>query len=429
MLVCLLVICTVMKKSMIHSQFGKKFSSSSSISLLMKDLNEGLRTPNVIMLGGGNPAYIPEMDQYFQQLLIDMAKNGQLNEALCNYDGPQGKDAMLEVLANTLNEQVGWNISAKNIALTNGSQSAFFYLFNILAGRCEQGIKRKVLFPLTPEYVGYADTGLDDDIFVANKPQIDILPSGQFKYRINFESLTITDDIGVICVSRPTNPTGNVITDEEMMQLDALAKQHAIPLLIDSAYGIPFPGIIFNQATPIWNENIILSMSLSKLGLPGCRCGIIIANESIITAISNMNGIISLSPGSIGPALMLAILKRNDLLRLSQTVIKPFYQQRVTETVKIIRRYIPESRCLIHKPEGAIFLWLWFKNLPINSQTLYSRLKKRGVLMVPGDYFFPGLNGQWPHSHQCMRMNYILPLEKIEQGIAILADEIEIAYQ
>lgn len=81
-----------------------------------------------------------------------------------------------------------------------------------------------------------------------------------------------------------------------MMQLDTLAKQHAIPLLIDSAYGIPFPGIIFNQATPIWNENIILSMSLSKLGLPGCRCGIIIANETIISAISNMNGIISLSP-------------------------------------------------------------------------------------------------------------------------------------
>lgn len=49
--------------------------------------------------------------------------------------------------------------------------------------------------------------------------------------------------------------------------------------------------------------------------------------------------------------------------------------------------------------------------------------------MVPGNYFFLGLNEHWPHSHQCMRMNYILPLEKIEQGIAILAEEIETAYQ
>ena len=75
-----------------------------------------------------------------------------------------------------------------------------------------------------------------------------------------------------------------------------------------------FPSLVlfFNQATPIWNENIILSMSLSKLGLPGCRCGIIITNESIISAISNINGIIRLFPCSTGPALMLEILKRND---------------------------------------------------------------------------------------------------------------------
>lgn len=100
----------------------------------MGDRNEGLRKPDVIMLGGGNPAHIPEMHQYVQQLLIEIAKNGQLNEALCNYDGTQGKDVLLEALANTLNEQVGWNISAKNIALTNGSQSAFFiYLISSLA--------------------------------------------------------------------------------------------------------------------------------------------------------------------------------------------------------------------------------------------------------------------------------------------------------
>lgn len=104
-----------------------------------------------------------------------IAKNGQLNKALCNYDGPQGKDTMLEALANMLNKQMGWNISAKNIALTNGSQSAFFYLFNMLAGYCDKGIKRKVLFPLTPEYVSYANTGLEHDLFVTNQPQINLL--------------------------------------------------------------------------------------------------------------------------------------------------------------------------------------------------------------------------------------------------------------
>ncbi|WP_118985293.1 valine--pyruvate transaminase [Photorhabdus sp. CRCIA-P01] len=414
---------------MIFSQFGNKFTQDAGITRLMNDLNQGLRTPGAIMLGGGNPAHIPEMDDYFQQLLTEMAANGQLTDTLCNYDGPQGKDTLIQALAEMLREKLGWEIGTQNIALTNGSQSAFFYLFNLLAGRGEDGSVRKVLFPLAPEYIGYSDSGLDEGLFVANKPNIELLPEGQFKYHVDFDHLNITEDIGLICVSRPTNPTGNVITDEELQRLDCLAQQHQIPLLIDNAYGVPFPGIIFSEATPLWNRNTILCMSLSKLGLPGSRCGIIIANDKIINAVSNMNGIISLAPGGVGPAMALEMIRRNDLLRLSQDVIRPFYQQRVQDVIQIIRRYLPAELCLIHKPEGAIFLWLWFKNLPITTETLYQRLKKRGVLMVPGHYFFPGLEQNWPHAHECMRMNYVPDPESIAKGIAILAEEIERAHQ
>ena len=45
--------------------------------------------------------------------------------------------------------------------------------------------------------------------------------------------------------------------------------------------------------------------------------------------------------------------------------------------------------------------------------------------MVPGHFFFPGLEAEWPHTHQCMRMNYVPDSEVIERGVAILAEEIE----
>lgn len=57
---------------MTFSLFGDKFTRHSGITLLMEDLNDGLRTPGAIMLGGGNPAQIPEMQDYFQTLLTDM---------------------------------------------------------------------------------------------------------------------------------------------------------------------------------------------------------------------------------------------------------------------------------------------------------------------------------------------------------------------
>lgn len=413
---------------MIFSVFGEKFTRHAGITQLMDDLNEGLRTPGALMLGGGNPAQIPAIQDYFKELSAELLERGELTDALCNYDGPQGKNAFIRVLAKMLSEQLGWPVSEKNIALTNGSQSAFFYLFNLFAGRMADGSLRKVLFPLAPEYIGYADAGLDDELFVSCRPTIELLPEGQFKYRVDFDRLMVGDDIGLICVSRPTNPTGNVLTDEELTRLDALAHEKGVPLLIDNAYGVPFPGIIFSEATPLWNDNVIVCMSLSKLGLPGVRCGIVIANERVIQAISNLNGIISLSPGSVGPALVKEMIQRNDLLRLSETIIRPFYRQRVQQTVEIIRRYLPVERCLIHKPEGAIFLWLWFKDLPITCNELYRRLKQRGVLMVPGHYFFPGLAEEWPHTQQCMRMNYVPDPESIERGVAILAEEVDKAH-
>ncbi|HDY7662340.1 TPA: valine--pyruvate transaminase [Vibrio vulnificus] len=410
------------------SKFGEKFNQYSGITQLMDDLNDGLRTPGAIMLGGGNPAAIPAMLEYFHQASENMLSNGELLAALANYDGPQGKDVFVKALARLLKDTYGWNISEKNISLTNGSQSGFFYLFNLFAGQQPDGSHKKILLPLAPEYIGYADAGIDEDIFVSYRPEIELLDNGLFKYHVDFEQLKVDNSVAAICASRPTNPTGNVLTDEEIRKLDQLARDNHIPLIIDNAYGLPFPNIIFEDVEPFWNENTILCMSLSKLGLPGVRCGIVIANEAVTQALTNMNGIISLAPGSVGPALGHYMIEKEDLLHLSSEVIKPFYQQKSQRAVELLQAAMPDDRFRIHKPEGAIFLWLWFDALPITTMALYQRLKARGVLIVPGEYFFIGQEGDWEHAHQCLRMNYVQDDELMQKGIAIIAEEVNRAY-
>lgn len=411
------------------SKFGEKFNQYSGITQLMDDLNDGLRTPGAIMLGGGNPAAIPAMLDYFRQASEEMLASGELVAALANYDGPQGKDAFVKALAQLFRETYSWDISEKNISLTNGSQSGFFYLFNLLAGQQPDGSHKKVLLPIAPEYIGYGDAGIDEDIFVSYHPEIELLDNGLFKYHVDFEQLKVDDSVAAICASRPTNPTGNVLTDEEVRKLDKLARENNIPLIIDNAYGLPFPNIIFEDVEPFWNENTILCMSLSKLGLPGVRCGIVIASEEITQALTNMNGIISLAPGSVGPALANHIIGKGDLLKLSSEVIKPFYKQKSQRAVDLLQEAITDERFRIHKPEGAIFLWLWFDELPITTMELYQRLKARGVLIVPGEYFFIGQKDEWDHAHQCLRMNYVQDDEMMQKGIAIIAEEVEKAYR
>ncbi|CAK1783954.1 valine--pyruvate transaminase [Vibrio crassostreae] len=410
------------------SKFGEKFNRYSGITRLMDDLNDGLRTPGAIMLGGGNPAAIPAMLDYFNQASADMLASGELIAALANYDGPQGKDSFIKSLAAMLKETYGWDISEKNISLTNGSQSGFFYLFNLLAGQQPDGSHKKILLPIAPEYIGYGDAGIDDDIFISYHPEIELLENRQFKYHVDFEQLKVDDSVAAICASRPTNPTGNVLTDEEVRKLDKLALENNIPLLIDNAYGLPFPNIIFEDVEPFWNENTILCMSLSKLGLPGVRCGIVIASEEVTQALTNMNGIISLAPSSVGPAIANHMIENGDLLRLSSEVIKPFYKEKSLRAVELLQDAIDDPRFRIHKPEGAIFLWLWFDELPITTMELYDRLKARGVLIVPGEYFFIGQEDEWDHAHQCLRMNYVQDDEAMQKGIAIIAEEVKKAY-
>lgn len=413
------------------SKFGEKFTSMSGILQLMDDLGNALVSgEDVLMLGGGNPAHIPAVQARFRDRMASMLDNATEFEHLVgDYDAPQGAQAFIEALAELLRATYGWDVGAGNIALTNGSQTAFFFLFNLLAGRCADGVYRRILLPLAPEYIGYVDVGLEGDLFVASKPDIEFLGDHMFKYRVDFGAVEVTDDVAAICVSRPTNPTGNVLTDSELDHLDRLAQQHGIPLILDNAYGTPFPNIIFADAKPVWNDNTVLCMSLSKLGLPGCRTGIVIANEEIIAAVAGLNAIVSLAPGSFGAAMALDMVRTGAIIDVSRDIIRPYYAEKREQAMDWVREAFDGLDYYVHKPEGTFFFWLWFRNLPITSQELYTRLKQRGVIIVPGHYFFPGLEQPWRHKHECIRMHFAQADTVVREGIRIIADEVRQAYE
>lgn len=413
------------------SNFGKRIQRKSGISLLMKDLGEAMAGDrNMLMLGGGNPAHIPEVQERFRQSMLEvMAIDGEFERAIGNYDTPQGNKAFIQALVTLLRKEYGWEIGPENVALTTGSQSAFFTMFNMLAGPCPDGVNRKILLPLAPEYIGYADVGLTDDFFLTSRPLIKHIDEHTFKYHVDFNSVEVSDEVGAICVSRPTNPTGNVLTNDEIEHLGRLAAERDIPLILDNAYGTPFPNIIFAKADPVWNEHTVVCMSLSKLGLPSARTGIVVARPEIIEAISEMNGIISLAPSTLGAVLAAPIVRSGEIIAMSRDVIRPHYEKMMRGAVAVLREEFEGLDYHIHKPEGALFLWLWLRDLPISSQVLYERLKQRGVLVVSGHYFFPGLeNDNWKHKDECLRINYALDPDVVEKGLKIIADEVREVY-
>lgn len=413
------------------SAFGDKFSASTGIVELMDDLGTALNgNPDMIFMGGGNPGRIPEAEAIFKKRLEAVLQDPQqLHSLMGIYQSPQGEKLFLNQIAGLLRNEFGWDVSERNIAISNGSQPAFFILYNMLAGTMTDGTHRSIHLPLAPEYIGYTDIGLSEQFFTATRPEIELLDERMFKYHVDFSKLEITEQTAAMCVSRPTNPTGNVLTDNEVEHLDDIAQAADIPLIIDGAYGLPFPGILFNDAKPHWNQNTILVLSLSKLGLPGVRTGIVVASEELIQAFSNANTVVSLACGNFGPTIARELFRTGEILSLSRQLIKPFYDQAATQAVKWFKESFGDVPYRIHKPEGAMFLWLWFDGIPISSQELYERLKRRGVLVVPGHNFFPGMDQAWRHQQECIRVSYAQDGDTVRKGIALIAEEVAKAYK
>jgi len=415
------------------SAVGEKLTGHSGILELMDELGRAMTIdPQMRMLGGGNPAAVPGLQELVRARMMELLAEGDaFDRMLANYEPPRGNPRFLRALAELFRREFGWDIGPENIAVTAGGQSAYFYLFNLLAGRFCDGRRRKILLPLTPEYIGYADQGLEADLFVACRPVIEAAPAGvrhHFKYHIDFptvEAALNENDIAAIAVSRPTNPTGNVLTDAEVERLSALAAARGVPLILDNAYGAPFPNVMFVPARPHWAPHVILTLSLSKLGLPGTRTGIVIGPEKIIAAIAGLTAIVGLANNTVGQQLVLPWIENGRILRFGPELLRPFYAERsrVAEqwAVEAFGAHGVEWR--MHVSEGAFFHWFCLPRLTIPTRVLYARLKSRRVLTVPGEYFFFGLREDWSHAHECLRVNFSGPPEVVREGLQIIAEE------
>lgn len=422
------------------SNFGKRFCAESGTYSLMDDLGKALTTnPDMLFLGGGNPAQIPEIKSQLLEAYDSLlsSPNG-MGELCTNYQSPQGDPEFLDAVAAYLNRQCGWKISSDNVAVTNGSQAAFFTLFNMFAGEFDGEPNRHITLPLSPEYIGYSGAGLSDNFFKSCKPKIEVIDEHAFKYHIDFNALAarLLDEksghessvTGALCISRPSNPSSNVISDAELDKLSALAKSENIPLIIDGAYGLPFPGVIFNDATVNFDDNTILVLSLSKLGLPGARTGIVVAKPEVIDAFAKANTAINLAAGSMGPAVTKQWFQNDKIADISSNIIQPFYRSACDTALSIVKETCADLPIKVHVPEGAFFLWLWCEDLPIPSEELYLRLKEKGVLVLSGHHFFIAIDDDWPHKHQCIRLSYCQPKEVIEKACKIIAEELRVAY-
>ncbi len=420
--------------SPILSQLGVEMSRLSGVRAIMKDIIETLRAGGdraFINLSAGNPVVLPEVEQLWRDCTVDLLASPDYGEVVGRYGASQGYQPLIDAIVEEFNQRYGLTLTERNVLITPGSQSLYFYAANAFGGYTATGSLRQIVLPLSPDYTGYGGVTLTPEALIAYKPELEIdRAAHRFKYRPDFSQLQITETTGCVIFSRPCNPTGNVLNDDEVSKIVTLAAAHDVPVLIDSAYAPPFPALNFTEMTPQFGGNVLHCMSLSKAGLPGERIGIAIGDESLIHVLECFQTNLCIHSPRYGQAIAARAIRSGRLAEISETVIRPFYQQKIAIVEATLDREMPSDLpWFLHRGEGAIFAWLWLQDLPITDWEFYQKLKDVDVIVVPGSTFFPGLRENWAHKQQCLRISLTGSDRDLETAMQRLAQVAAAVYQ
>jgi valine--pyruvate aminotransferase len=143
-----------------------------------------------------------------------------------------------------------------------------------------------------------------------------------------------------------------------------------------------------------------------------------------------MMAVTGLANGNFGQSIVGPLFASGEITRLAREIIQPYYRRKRDAALEAVVEFFPaDAPYALHESEGALFLWLWLENSKKTSRELYQNLKERGVLVVPGEYFFFGdIAEDWRHRHECLRISFAMDDRDVREGLRIIGSEIAGAF-
>jgi aspartate/methionine/tyrosine aminotransferase len=208
---------------------------------------------------------------YTDTFFRDIDVTAGLNDLLLCYGSHAGHEGLRESIIR------GTTLDKEDVLLTIGAAGALFIIATVLLERDDE------LVVVRPNYATNIET---PKAIVARIKYIDLRFEDGFSLDFDALRTTITEKTKYVSVTYPHNPTGAVLTDDELRRLITLVEAKGARLLVDETYrdmvfGQP-PGL---TAHPLplaaeYSPGVISVSSLSKTyGLPGLRTGWIVCRD------------------------------------------------------------------------------------------------------------------------------------------------------
>jgi valine--pyruvate aminotransferase len=409
------------------SAWGTKMAGLSGIRSILADIaatTGGGSGTEWLNLSPGNPAHIPEVVETWRRLEAD-ALASTFAESSGRYGPSRGTDALLDAIAGYFNRRYGWDIGSENVLVGPGSQMLCFIATSIFTGAFAAR-RRQLVLASVPDYTGYQGLCLEEGGIVGVEPRVELHGDRYFRYSSDRHALRRQSSPGMILLSSPCNPTGRSIEADELAALIRIAEENDIPLVIDHAYGEPFPAIAETAVRPPLHPNVINSFTLSKAGLPGERIGFVIGAAQPISAMVSFMANTTLHAPQLIQAVVAQSLDSGELDALTSNVITPYYRNKRRVAERLLHENMPSSvNWRLHPSEGGMFCWLWIDHDWFDDLRLYDELKQKKVLIVPGRHFFVApfrTSFLATHGTRCIRLSVSADESIVGEGIYRIAE-------
>lgn len=326
------------------------------------------------------------------------------------YADSPGRPELIEAI-RTYYQKIGIRLEPDDILITTGgSEALLFTCLSILDPYTEVIIPE----PYYPNYTTFVhaaggviralQTGPEEGYHYADRKRIEKL---------------ITPNTRAIMVTNPGNPTGVVLTQDEMRMIADIAKKHDLYLISDEVYrefcyddkfGVPSMGR-FDDI----DDNLVIIDSVSKrFSACGARVGCVITkNKELQQAILKF----CQSRLAVATVDQLGAAALYNVDESFYAVCKEEYRIRRDTVVSGLRK-IPDV--LVEEPMGAFYV---MARLPVDDsdnfqQWLLNEFEDRGetVMFAPGAPFY-----ETPGSGKNeVRIAYVLEKQKLERAMQIL---------
>ncbi len=345
-----------------------------SETLAVSDKAKALKAAghDVVALAGGDPDF--DTPDYITAAAFQAIENGATH-----YPAPmKGITPLLEAIAAKMQADNGVTVKpGSDIVVTPGGKWALFLALSAILNPGDE-----VLY-LEPVWVSYPPM-----IVLAGGTPVPVTLSADDNFRITADQLRekITPRTKALMVNSPNNPTGRVITQDELDAIVAVALEHDLYVISDEIYEtVIFDGRkhLSPAAVPGMAERTLTINGLSKShAMTGWRLGWLAGPTPIMKLATQMNSQTVSSAANFTMHAAVAALKGPKEVTRAMCAE---YQQRRDFMVPALNA-IPGVECL--DIEGAFYLFPRFPNSTRNSAELAEALiEKAGIASVPGGAF------------------------------------------